>query len=38
MGISDCKGALMKGKDADILLLDSDAKLQAVYSMGNLVE
>ncbi|MGM9812735.1 MAG: N-acetylglucosamine-6-phosphate deacetylase [Muribaculaceae bacterium] len=38
MGISDRKGALVKGKDADILLLDSDAKLLAVYSMGNLVE
>lgn len=38
MGISDRKGALVKGKDADILLLDSDTKLKAVYSMGNLVD
>ncbi len=38
MGISDRKGQLVKGKDADILLLNADYTLKAVYSMGNLVD
>ncbi|MBQ0114979.1 MAG: N-acetylglucosamine-6-phosphate deacetylase [Bacteroidales bacterium] len=38
MGIYDRKGSLQRGKDADILLLDSDLNLQAVYAMGQLVQ
>lgn len=38
MGISDRKGQLVAGKDADILLLNMDDSLKAVYSMGELVE
>lgn len=38
MGISERKGQLVKGKDADILLLNADYTLKAVYSMGNLVD
>ncbi len=37
MGILDHKGTLEKGKDADIILMDADLNLKAVYSMGNLV-
>ena len=37
MGIYDRKGSLQRGKDADILILDKDIKLHAVYSMGNRV-
>ena len=38
MSISDRKGQLVAGKDADILLLNPDTSLKAVYSMGCLVE
>jgi len=38
MGILDRKGTLEKGKDADILLMDADLNLKAVYSMGKLVK
>lgn len=38
MGIYDRKGSLQRGKDADIILLDSDLNAHAVYSMGKLVE
>ena len=34
----DRKGQLVAGKDADILLLNPDTSLKAVYSMGCLVE
>ena len=37
MGIYDRKGSLQRGKDADILILDDDIKLHAVYSMGRSV-
>ena len=37
MGILDRKGTLVKGKDADILFLDADLNLKAVFSMGNQV-
>ena len=37
MGVYDRKGSLQRGKDADILLLDNDIKLKAVYCMGNRV-
>ena len=37
MGVYDRKGSLQRGKDADILLLDEDINLKAVYCMGNRV-
>ena len=37
MGVYDRKGSLQRGKDADILILDKDIKLHAVYSMGQRV-
>ena len=38
MGVSDRKGSLEKGKDADIVILDDDLQIRAVWQMGNLVE
>ncbi len=38
MGIYDRKGSLQKGKDADILVLDKELNVRAVWSMGKLVE
>ena len=38
MGVYDRKGSLSKGKDADILILDNDLNLRAVWAMGELVE
>ncbi|MDE5837621.1 MAG: amidohydrolase family protein, partial [Paramuribaculum sp.] len=38
MGVYDRKGSLSKGKDADILILDQDLNLRAVWAMGKLVE
>ena len=38
MGVSDRKGTLERGKDADILALDDDLNLQAVWAMGEIVE
>lgn len=38
MGIADRKGTLEKGKDADILALDNDLNLMAVWAMGEIVE
>ena len=38
MGVLDRKGTLEKGKDADILALDDDLNLMAVWSMGEIVE
>ena len=37
MGVYDRKGSLQRGKDADILILDNDIKLHAVYCMGKQV-
>ena len=37
MGIYHRKGSLQKGKDADVLILDADLKLRAVFAMGQLV-
>lgn len=37
MGVYDRKGSLQRGKDADILILDDDINLKAVYCMGNKV-
>ncbi|EJW97936.1 N-acetylglucosamine-6-phosphate deacetylase [gut metagenome] len=37
MGVYDRKGSLQKGKDADILVLDSDLNVRAVWAMGQLI-
>ena len=37
MGVYDRKGSLQKGKDADILILDEDLNVRAVWAMGKLV-
>ena len=38
MGVADRKGSLQRGKDADIVLLDKELQVRAVWSMGKLVE
>ena len=38
MGVYDRKGSLSKGKDADIMILDNDLNLRAVWAMGKLFE
>ena len=38
MGVADRKGTLEKGKDADILSLDDDLNVRAVWAMGKIVE
>ena len=38
MGVYDRKGSLQKGKDADIMVLDKDLTVRAVWAMGKLVE
>ena len=38
MGIYDRKGSLQRGKDADIMVLDKDLNVCAVWAMGKLVE
>lgn len=38
MGINDRKGALQKDMDADILIMDRDLNIRAVWAMGELVE
>lgn len=38
MGIYDRKGSLERGKDADIVLMDSSMELCGVWSMGKLVD
>jgi len=38
MGIYDRKGSIQRGKDADILLLDSDINLRSVFSLGEFVK
>ncbi|CAK7077692.1 MAG: N-acetylglucosamine-6-phosphate deacetylase [Parabacteroides sp.] len=37
MGVDDRKGTLQRGKDADIVVLDRNLAVRAVYSMGKLV-
>lgn len=37
MGVSDRKGSLQKDKDADILVMDQDLNVRAVWAMGKLV-
>lgn len=38
IGIDSHKGSLLKGKDADIVILDNDTKVRCVFSMGEIVE
>ena len=38
MGVLDRKGTLERGKDADILALDDDLNVRAVWAMGKIVE
>lgn len=37
MGVFDRKGSLQKGKDADIIVMDEELKIRAVWAMGKLV-
>lgn len=37
MGVFDRKGSLQKGKDADIIVMDEDLNVRAVWAMGKLV-
>lgn len=37
MGVFDRKGSLQKGKDADIIVMDKDLNIRAVWTMGKLV-
>ena len=37
MGVHDRKGSLQKGKDADIIVMDEDLNVRAVWAMGKLV-
>lgn len=37
MGVFDHKGSLQKGKDADIIVMDEDLNIRAVWAMGKLV-
>ena len=36
MGVSDRKGSLQKGKDADVLILDKKMNVRAVWQQGEL--
>lgn len=38
IGISERKGSLQKGKDADIVILDKDINVRCVFSEGKIVE
>ena len=38
MGVADRKGTLEKGKDADIIALDDNLNVRAVWAMGKIVE
>ena len=38
MGVLDRKGTLERGKDADIMALDRDLNVRAVWAMGKIVE
>jgi N-acetylglucosamine-6-phosphate deacetylase len=37
IGVNDRKGALSKGKDADIVILDKELNVRCVWSMGKVV-
>ena len=38
MNVYDRKGSLQKDKDADVMILDADLNVRAVWAMGELVE
>ncbi|MCD8184396.1 MAG: N-acetylglucosamine-6-phosphate deacetylase [Bacteroides sp.] len=38
MGVYDRKGSLQKGKDADIIVMDEELKIRAVWAMGKLIQ
>ena len=38
MGVFDRKGALARGKDADVLILDDKLKVRCVWQMGKIIE
>ena len=38
MNVYDRKGSLQRGKDADVMILDHDLNVRAVWAMGKLVE
>jgi N-acetylglucosamine-6-phosphate deacetylase len=38
MGVYDRKGSLEKDKDADIVILDDNLNVRAVWAMGKVVE
>lgn len=38
MGVFDRKGSLQKEKDADVLIMDKDLNIRAVWQGGKLVE
>ncbi len=38
MGVYDTKGSLERGKDADIVVMDKNLAVKAVWSMGNFIE
>ncbi len=38
MNVYDRKGSLQRGKDADLMILDDDLNVRAVWAMGKLVE
>ena len=38
MNVYDRKGSLLRDKDADLMILDDDLNIRAVWAMGNLVE
>lgn len=38
IGVSDRKGTLSKGKDADVVILDKELNVRCVWSMGKIVD
>ena len=38
MGVYDRKGSLEKDKDADIVILDDNLNVRAVWAMGKVIE
>jgi N-acetylglucosamine-6-phosphate deacetylase len=38
MGVYDRKGSLEKDKDADLMILDDNLNVRAVWAMGKVVE
>jgi N-acetylglucosamine-6-phosphate deacetylase len=38
MGVHDRKGALARGKDADIIIMDEKLDVRCVWQMGRIVE